>query len=520
MAAPVHWQGHSTIWRNIGKLSWLSKVMKATRMKKALSSACLLATVVLGGCAGPGIREKDATAVPDHWHAPVSAEGGEVSAVTPDAKALAEWWAQFADPVLDALIGDALAHNLDLRTAQAQLGEARARHLASGADLGPTLNANVSAQRSNTSRTLGGGVERNLYSAGLDASWEVDLFGRLRSNRRATAADLAASVEQWRDVRVSLVAEVAIDYIDLRTAQRRLALAESTLSAREQSLALASWRQQAGLVSELDVAQARTDRDSSRAVLPTLRAAVSSAENQLAVLLGETPGALESRLALPAGATDTDAPRIARDIGVAIPADILRQRPDVRAAEQRLSAQAARLDAARAARYPGLQLSGSIGWEALTAQGLGASGSLARSLLASLSAPIFDSGRIHAAIGIEDARLEQSRLAYQSAVLAALEDVENALVSLAAAREREARLADATASAQEAYSIAQFRYQGGLVDFLAVLDSQRTLISLQDQLASSRGDTATAQVRLYKALGGGWTTDAMMTASAPADAKE
>ncbi|HET8730397.1 MAG TPA: efflux transporter outer membrane subunit [Moraxellaceae bacterium] len=489
-------------------------------MKKALSSVCLLACVLSGGCASSGGGATNAVPVPDHWHASVSPEGGEVSAASPDAKALAQWWAQFGDPVLDALIGDALAHNLDLRTAEAQLAEARARHLASGADLGPSLDANASVQRTAASRTLGGGPSRNLYRAGLDAGWEVDLFGRLRSSHRATAADVAASVEQWRATRVSLVAEVALDYIDLRTAQRRLALAESTLSGREQSLALASWRQQAGLVSELDVAQARTERDSSRATLPVLRATVSSAQDQLAVLLGEAPGALEARLTLPVGNGDGNVPRIAHDIAVAIPADTLRQRPDVRAAEQRLAAQAARLDAARAARYPGLQLSGSIGWEALTAQGLGASGSLARSLLASLTAPIFDSGRIHAAIGIEDARLEQARLAYQAAVLVALQDVENALVSLSAARERESRLADATASAQEAYTIAQFRYQGGLVDFLAVLDSERTLISLQDQLASGRGDVATAQVRLYKALGGGWTNETVMSASATAGAKE
>lgn len=428
--------------------------------------------------------------------AAVAATAGE-----PDAVALAQWWTRFGDPVLDALVQDALAHSPDLRSAQAQLREARAARQAAGAELGPSVSATASASRSTSSRATGSGATRELYSAGFDASWEPDLFGRLRNGRAAAEASLGSAQEQLRDTRVTLVAEVARNYIELRAAQQRQALADAALAAREQTLQLATWRQQAGLVSDLDVAQARTDLESARAGLPALRAAVVAARHRIEVLLGQAPGTLDARLAAPVAIAVPLAPA---GIAVGIPADTLRQRPDVRGAERRLAAQAARLGEARAARYPSLRLTGSIGWDALAAQGLGDSGTLARSLLASLTAPIFDAGRIRAAIGVQDARLEQARVAYESAVLLALEDVENALTALASAQERAARLADALAAARNTRAIADYRYQSGLADFLAVLDSQRTLLALEDQQAVAAGDLASAQVRLYKALGGGW----------------
>jgi outer membrane protein TolC len=220
------------------------------------------------------------------------------------------------------------------------------------------------------------------------------------------------------------------------------------------------------------------------------------------------PGALESRLA-PTGTI----PLAGDAIAVGIPADTLRQRPDVRAAERSLAAQTARLGEAEAARYPSFNLSGSLGLDALTLAALGTGSAAGYSLLASISAPIFDSGRISANIDIADAQLEQARLAYRAAVLTALEDVENALVALANTGERRTRLAQAAQTARETLALAEQQYAGGLVDFLTVLDSQRTVQNLEDQLASSMGDVATAQAQLYKALGGGWTADAEPTIS-------
>jgi len=415
---------------------------------------------------------------------------------------LAEWWRQFRDPVLDGLVADALAANLDLAAAQAQLREARARRALAGAQLGPIVNASASGSRRRASAESGNGATAELYSAGFDASWELDVFGGLRRGVEATEADVGASADQLRDTRVSLVAEVALNYVDLRAAERQLVVAEESVTSREETYKLARWRLQAGLVSELDVAQARTDLESTRAALPALRTSATEARHRLAVLLGRTPGELEARLVATAAV-----PLAADSVAVGIPADTLRQRPDVRAAERQLAAQTARLGEAEAARYPSFSLSGALGLEALGLAALGSSDAVTRSLLGNITAPIFDAGRIDANVAIQDARLEQARLAYQSAVLGAFEDVENALVAVANSAERRLQLESAAVSARDTLQIARHRYASGLADFLAVLESQRTLLSLEEQLAGTTGNLARAQIQLYKALGGGWSPD-------------
>lgn len=461
----------------------------------------LLATLALSACmtVGPDYHAPQ-VAVPAAW---MMAGDGRGS----DPAVLAAWWRQFNDPVLDGLVADALAANLDLATARAQLREARARRLLAGAQLGPSVNASGSAARSRSSAESGSGSGNalNLYSAGFDASWEPDVFGGLRRGAEAAEADLGAAVESLRDVQVSLLAEVVLNYVELRTAGRRLAVTEDSAAAREETHALARWRLQAGLVSELDTAQALTELESARAALPALRTAIVEARNRLAVLCGRAPGELAARLS---GAETKGAaiPLAAEAIFAGIPADVLRQRPDVRAGERRLAAQTARLGEAQAARYPSFSLSGSVGVEALRLGALGNSGAVARSLLAGVTAPIFDSGRIAANVEIQDALLEQARVAYQGVVLTALEDVENALVAVANGTERRAQLARATEAARLTLQIAQHRYATGLTDFLTVLDSQRTLLGLEDELASSTGDLASAQIQLYKALGGGWSS--------------
>ncbi len=300
--------------------------------------------------------------------------------------------------------------------------------------------------------------------------------------------------------RVSLLAEVARNYVDLRTSEQRLMVAEATLVAQKETYDLTHWRQQAGLVSQLDEAQALTALEQTQAVLPSLRTAIAEARNRLAILAGQPPGSLDARLS----ATGS-IPLAADSVSAGIPADTLRQRPDVRAAERNLAAQTARLGEAEAARYPSFKLNGALALEALSLNRLASGGT--GFLLAGITAPIFDAGRIRSNIEVQDALLEQSQLGYQSAVLTALEDVENALVSLANSRQRQAQLARATDSGRSALEIARYRYASGLSDFQSVLDSQRTLLSLEEQLAGSSGETSNAQIRLYKALGGGWTPD-------------
>ena len=465
------------------------------RCRRGACVAALLA-VALGGCAavGPDYSEPQ-LAVPAGWSA-----GTGTDAM--DAVLLARWWHGFGDPVLDRLVADALAANLDLAQARARLREARARRGVAGAALAPSVDASLSGSRSHSSGQSGSGSTRELYSAGFDASWELDVFGGVRRSVEAAQADLEASVESLSDTRVSLAAEVALNYIDLRTAEQRLAIAEESIAYRGENHQIIRWRQQAGLVSELDLAQATTDLESTRAVLPPLRTAVTEAKNRLAVLLGRNPGELESLVH-----ADRPIPLAAAEIVAAIPADTLRQRPDVRVAERRLAAQTARLGEAEAARYPSFRLSGSLGLEALELDALADRDANTRSLFGGITAPVFNAGRIAANIEIQDALVEQARLAYRAAVLAALEEVENALTAVANTDARRVKLAEAAAAARTTLAIAEYRYASGLADFLSVLDAQRTQLSLDEQLAGSTGELARAQVRLYKALGGGWSTE-------------
>lgn len=459
----------------------------------------LLACLALAGCATVGPDY-----LPPASPAPAAWQGGGAAAVAepPQAEDLARWWQRLHDPVLDGLIGDALAASPDLASARAKLREARARRDLAGAQRFPTLSANASGSRSTSSRDSGSGTTRDLYTAGFDAAWEPDVFGGQARSLEAAAADLQASAASLANTQVSVAAEVALNYVELRSAQARLAIARANLASQSETLQLTQWRAQAGLVGSLDVDQARSNREQTRAAIPNLETSEAEARHRLAILLGQPPGALAQRLAAAA-----PIPRVPERVAVGIPAQTLAQRPDVAAAERNLAAATARVGVAEAARYPSFQLTGSIGSEALSLGALGGGASLARSLLASLTAPLFDAGRLRQQVEIQDALREQALASYQQAVLTALEDVENALVALDNTRRREEALASAEAAARSAADLASQRYASGLVDFQTVLDTERSLLTVQDSLASATAGRATALVQLYKALGGGWTPE-------------
>jgi NodT family efflux transporter outer membrane factor (OMF) lipoprotein len=298
------------------------------------------------------------------------------------------------------------------------------------------------------------------------------------------------------------VAELALNYVELRALQARLTIARDNLARQEETLKLTTWRAQAGLTTELDVEQARANAEQTRAQVPNLETGVAEAEHRLAMLIGQPPAALHERLAVP-GSIPTASARVA----VGIPADTLRQRPDVRATERRLAAATARLGQAEAARYPSLRLSGSLDVEAASVGGLANGGTLVRSLLGSLTAPLFDRGRIRRQIEIQGAVQEQAVVAWEQAMLTALEDVENALVALDGAQRRQAALADGAAAARNAARLARDQYTAGLASYLTVLVSERSALSLEDELKSSEAASSSALIRLYKALGGGWSTE-------------
>lgn len=433
-----------------------------------------------------------AVAVPAQWS----------SVAGPDARREAPaqtWWRDFGDPQLDALIERALQANPSLQQAGASLRRARALVAVQAAGLAPQLNADASAQRSKSGNLPAG----NSYAVGVDASWEADLFGAQRSGVEAARADERAAAADLGDAQVSLAAEVALAYQQWAGTRARLAVARENLAAQEETLQITAWRTQAGLASSLQLEQARTATEQTRSQIPALQSALAQSAHALAVLTGRAPGQLPELQ----DSTAMQAPAAAQARTATIPADTLRQRPDLRRAEAQVQAAAARAQQAQAERLPSLRLAGNIGLSALTLGALGSSGSTAAALLASVSAPIFDGGARRAQGDAQDAALDAARAAWHAAVLTALRDVEDTLVALRSAQERRGTLERAAESASQAALLARDRYRSGLIDFQVVLDTQRTLLAAQDNLVGAQTDLAQTQVRLIKALGGGWTAD-------------
>ena len=449
--------------------------------------------LLLSGCTSLSTPRSalPAMPVPADWSTPSPYPAGPAISAS-----LVAWWQGFNDAPLSALVHQALQANTDIRTAQAALLQARALSDVTSARLAPSIGTSASAQRSKS-----GGIEAgNSFQAGFDASWEPDVFGGKRSALNATQADVQAAVASLGNVQVSLAAEVAVTYIPLRGLQAQLRIARSSLQAQRETLQITRWRAQAGLASSLDVEQGIAASEQTSAQIPALETSIAQAASSLAVLTGQSPATLRGELA-----NDAPVPQAADTLALAMPADTLRQRPDVRAAEQRISAALARVAQADAARYPGFQLTGSLGLRALTLGTLTGGAAVANALLASISVPLFDGGAARAQVRVQQAALEQARLSYEATVLTALKDVEDALISLQGNRERLARLQAAATAAANADLLARQRYTSGLIDFRAVLETQRTLLSTQDSVAATRASLSTDHVRLYKALGGGWT---------------
>lgn len=461
----------------------------------AVHSRPLLASVVvvvLGACAAVPAPP----AVPLGFEVPADWSGPATPAVADDAArvALQDWWLRFDDPLLTRLINQTLQANTSVRGAQAALQQARALRDVAGASLWPALGSSASAGRNRN-----GDSTNNSFKLGLDASWELDIFGGNRAAASAAEATAQASAASLADVQVSLAAEVALDYITLRSAQERLAIAQANLSSQQETLQLTEWRLQAGLVTSLEAAQARASAEQTAAQIPALQTTLSQTTHALSVLAGQAPAALTLTLAVLA-----PVPQVAGDWALAFPADTLRQRQDVRAAEFQVAAAAARVSQADAARLPNFKLGGSLGLSALTTGALTDGASVVAALLASVSLPVFDAGASQAQLRAQQAALAQAATVYQATVLTALTEVEDALVALRGDRARLLRLQNAFEAADIAATLARQRYSSGLVDFQTVLETQRTRLSSQDSVATARASVSADHVRLVKALGGGW----------------
>ncbi|SMC25526.1 efflux transporter, outer membrane factor (OMF) lipoprotein, NodT family [Desulfacinum hydrothermale DSM 13146] len=472
------------------------------RRPMAHTAALLLVAVVLVGCAtvGPDYSPP-AMKAPPTWQA----DGGDRwNESPPPPQSLARWWDTLGDPVLTRLVQEALSGNLDLKSAEARIREARALRGIQRASLFPSVDGSATALRQRTSQngTAGSGVETDFYQAGFDAGWELDLFGGNRRALEAAQADWEAAQAFRNEVQASLAAEVARNYVELRTYQERLALARTNIGIQKATYELNLSRFQAGLIDELPLQQSLYNLEHTRSQVPTLQAGLQASKNRLAVLLGKAPGKLDSLLSQRA-----PIPAAPPSLAVGIPAEALRRRPDVRRAERELAAATARVGEATADLYPKLRLVGTIGLESLLSGNLLEWASRFWSVGPAAAWKIFDAGAIRKTIQVRNAQQEQALLNYEATVLKALEEVENALTTYAKEEQRLERLEKAVEAARKAEAAARDRYQAGLVDFTDVLDTQRTLQSFQDEMAQSRGAAITNLIRLYKALGGGWTPE-------------
>jgi multidrug efflux system outer membrane protein len=472
------------------------------RRQSLALKVCLFLTTSTGCMVGPNF-ERPQVEVPANWAWSTSTPTSQPA--TPAEKDLAHWWRVFEDPTLTSLVERAVQSNLDLKQAEARIRQARAARGVAVSGMGPTLDTTGSFRRSRSPETTSSGTEgviSNQYQAGFDAGWELDIFGGVRRGIEAADADLQAAVETRRDVLVTLTAEVARNYIDLRAFQQRIAISLTNLKAQQHSAGLTCQRFEAGFVSGLDVANAQAQVASTAAQIPLLEASAQQSIYSLSVLLGQEPAALIQELS-PASAIPPAPP----SVPVGVPSDLLRRRADIRRAEAEIHAATARIGVATADLFPRFTLSGSAG---LQASDLGSWFSWASRLWSfgpSFGWRAFDTGRTLSTIELQKALEEQSLIVYQKTVLTALQEVENVLVASGKEQEHRQALVAAVAANRKAVDLATQLYVEGQTDFLNVLQAQRSLYASEDTFLQSTQTVSTNLVALYKALGGGWEAE-------------
>lgn len=465
-----------------------------------LAVMTIAVTLLLPGCitVGPDY-EKPTSDLPKEWDLP------EDPAVKPDATDIQNWWSVFNDPILDELIKVAGENNLDLRNAYARVKEARAQIGVTRGELLPSLDADGSYSQSKTSEydAVPGGPVIDNTQIGANASWEIDFWGRIRRSVESATADYEATEEDRVDVMITLYSDVAQAYFTLRSSQARLAAAYENIISQKEVLKLTRSRFRNGLATDLDVSQAETVLASTEAEVPPLKISLEQSLNSIDLLLGRQPG--QSRDLLEPVKSIPEPPA---EVAVGMPANIMRQRPDIRKAERQLASATAQIGVAKADLYPSFSIFGSIGFSAAAGGNLFKSGSDFYSWGPQFQWKIFEGGRIRAQIAVAGAQTEQALLTYQQTVLSALGEVKNTIVSYVQQRNRVSALDRTVTSSRRTLELAIRLYKDGLQDFQPVLDAQRTLFQYEDQLAEARGTAASNLVLLYKALGGGWQIEA------------
>jgi len=460
----------------------------------------VLILTALTGCAkvGPNYEKPQVeTVMQETWNQP------EDPALVPSGEDIKQWWNVFNDPELTELILIAGEKNHDMRIAVSRVNEARARLGIAEGNKAPVVNVGGDVMRNENSKNLGyqSGAQTR-HTVGVDASWEIDLFGKISRTTEAAGADLQVSEEDRTDVMISLYAEVAKTYLSLRTYQARLAAADGNIQTQKGMLKLTQSKFIHGLSTDLDVAQAERVLANSEADVPPLRIELARSINTLGILIGQPPNSLWEQLK-----TVKPIPLPPEKVTVGIPANLLRQRPDIRRSERQLAAQTARIGVATADLYPTFSLVGSFGFSSLNAGDLLNPASQMFSLGPSFRWNIFDRDRIRNQIKVEDDRTDQALIIYERTILNALNEVENSMTAFLEQRIQAAALIKSVSASKRALTLSTKLYKDGLSDFQNVLDAQRALFDVDNKMAAAEGEAVINLVALYKALGGGWDPD-------------
>jgi len=453
---------------------------------------------IMGGCisVGPDYKEPELN-VPEGW-------GGSTNGVSPGVSSISEWWSVFNDETLNGLIEKAATNSPDLKIAAERIEEAAALNGVAKSYWYPQIAAegNITSLRASEAvySTLPPGKNKaTYYSIGGSMGWELDLWGHVRRLVESSRASMQATIEAYRDTMVILYGEIAYQYIQVRTLQNRIELTRQSIRLQEETLQMTSDRNKAGLSPDLDLYQAKMNLAQSRAAIPPLRIALAKATHRLAVLVGDEPASLRELMQV----DKSKIPVPPEEIAVAVPADVMRQRPDVRAAERRLAAQTALIGVKKAELYPTLTLPGTLRIEAYSAGDLDGD-ALSYGFGPGLRWNLFSGGRIRAEIKAEESRSRQAYIGYKQTILRALEDVENSMVSIREERLRVESLRDAVTASGKSLDLVKDLYKAGLTDFQNVLATEQAYMHNRDKLSAAEGNIAAYTVQLYKALGGGW----------------
>lgn len=473
--------------------------------QKAGYIAFLFLLAAFAGCRAVGPDYKPVQVdLPANW--PATDAPDSAARQTVDTESLAAWWTTLEDPVLNSLVKRAVANNKDLRIALTRIRQSRASLGVADKQSDPSVTGSAQYRRSQSGTPTADDPDpapfstgSDYFNLGFDASWEIDLFGKLKRGVEAAAAELEASEEGYRSVLVSLVSETAGDYVTLRTLQNQLEIVDRNLKLQEEVFDILQNQADAGLISFLQVRQSKYNIENTRARIPGYRISIEQTLNALAILLGEMPGNLHEELSAPG---PIPVPKV--EIAIGIPADILRRRPDIRNAERMLASQTARVGEATADLYPSFRLTGFLGMTAYSTDAFFSDDSPTASIAPFISVPLFNRDKIRDRIEIQNAILERYLIEYETTVLDAIKEVRDAVAAYGEEQKRYRILENGAAQARSALDISTERFNSGLADFLSVLDAQRALLIFEESQTSSRGTITHNLIQLYKALGGGW----------------